>query len=418
MALVSALVALALALPRGAAAHGRDISATRIERSAAGVALFTTRGPVLEGGDGAYEWVCSRPYGDSGQAFVPPLTRTDSGTLLASSLSGVFRRAPGTCAFVPSAAPLGAIVVTDVIATPGTPATMFAVTAEPSDSNVIARSLDEGASFTTFAVGADRLASVRADAGAVRVAAAGAVLAGGVPESGVLWWSEDGGVSFERLLVPLEGDEHTMHVEAIGAGPVGAPIVWLRTLGPRFAGVGVERALRVDLAGGASALVERVLDATIVHDIAPDHADPNSAWIATSVGLRHAEGTAVSTLADVEYTALLDDETGLLGAPRPSRGQPIALCRLDAAGRCAETPLAYDDVAAREPCDGGDEAAACDLDYEDLVRDAATFRDVVEPPGGGGGCNAARRSGSPAALIAGVILALGCRRRPVRVVEK
>ena len=86
------------ALPAQVAlAHGRPLGVNQLFRVGGRNVLFTTRGAVLEGADGVYRWSCSRAYGDTGQALIPNLGLTASGTLVVGTIAGLYRRAPGAC---------------------------------------------------------------------------------------------------------------------------------------------------------------------------------------------------------------------------------------------------------------------------------------------------------------------------------
>ena len=409
-------MALSLLCPAGARAHGRPLGVNQLFRMDGRNVLFTTRGPVIEGEDGVYRWACSQAYGDTGQSLVPNLARTATGSLLAGTIAGLYRRPGGDCSWARAEGELEFVFVADVHAPPALGARIFAVTADPVPDNYITYSDDDGASFTPLVVGA-RMQSVRvAPSDASRVFAAGFV-PGDTPlatPAGVLLWSETSGSSFETLSVPLVAGELTLvitHVSSTDAGRV-----YLRTVTARQPDSPPERLLRVDAALG---VITEVLQRRELRGATDAGAD-GDLWVIAQpeeqVGglLRVPESGAPAVVdAAMDASCVLEDATGLYVCPIPHTGQTAALVRSMNAGATFDVVLDFRDVTVSEGCPEGDNTGICERDFADIARDSLLL--VVTPPDPepSGGCAVLSQGEDRPALLQAALLALvlGLRRR-------
>jgi hypothetical protein len=396
-------------------AHGRPLGVNQLFRVEGRDVLFTTRGPVLEGADGVYRWSCSRPYGDSGQALIPNLARTHAGATLAGTIAGLYRRAPSGCAWTRASSPLELAFVGDVFALPTVGAAVYAVTADPTSENVIARSADDGLTFDAVTVGSARLQSVRvAPSDPSRVVAAGFVPGATTlsTPAGALLVSDDGGASFDALEVPLQDGELTLVVTHI---PRHNPLhVWLRTVSARAPDSPPERLLRVDVSTGAAV---EVLTRQQLRGAAEDPSEGGAAWVlsapeAEAGGLLRvaADGGVSVRSAALDASCVLDADGALYVCPIPSTGRSAALERSLDGGRSFERVLAFEDIVETDGCREDDsDVSACAADFDDLQRDAQAL--LVDPPSppAGGGCAVAGPSGGPGAGVVALslVVALG-----------
>ncbi|MCA9577737.1 MAG: hypothetical protein R3B40_11270 [Polyangiales bacterium] len=389
-------VLLGSATPR-ARAHGRPLGVNQFFRVDGRNVLFTTRGPVVEAADGGYRWTCSRPYGDTGQALIPNLSRTHAGALLVGTIAGLYRRAPGACAWERASGALQFVFVGDVYALPVAGARVFAVTADPVPDNVVAYSDDDGASFETVSVGDVRLQSVRvAPEAPSRVVAAGFVT-GETPLStpdGVLLVSSDAGESFDPIDVPLTDGELTLVVTHVSRSD--PDLVWLRTVTTRQSDSPPERLLVVDV---ATQEVTDVLARPAINGAADTLDASGDAWVVTApvdevggllrVGL---EGEIDVVSPALHATCVLEADTALFVCPLPRTGQSSVLERSEDGGQTFTSVLAFEDIVMTDGCADSDpeHVGTCAADLGDIERDAQLL--IIEPPQppATGGCAVAR----------------------------
>ncbi|MCA9534746.1 MAG: hypothetical protein KC593_13735 [Myxococcales bacterium] len=381
-----ACVGVMCALPAQVAlAHGRPLGVNQLFRVGGRNVLFTTRGAVLEGADGVYRWSCSRAYGDTGQALIPNLGLTASGTLVVGTIAGLYRRAPGACLWTRAPGALEFMFVGDVYALPVAGASVFAVTADPVPDNLVARSDDDGVSFAVVSVGNVRLQSVRvAPSDPQRVYAAG-FTPGETPlatPAGVLLASVDGGQSFAPLSVPLETGELTVVVTHVPSADASA--VWLRTVTARLSESPPERLLRVDaMTGDVTELLER----RQLRGATEASGDDGAAWVISAPEgdqgglLRVASDGQVSIEdASLDATCVLEEGGVLYACPLPRTGQTSALIQSTDGGRSFVRVLGFEEVVTEDGCSASDpvDANTCAADFGDLVRDSGAL--VTEPP--------------------------------------
>ena len=380
---IVALVALSLVpLREGvnpALAHGRVLRVAGFATTDEGVVAFTSRGfvrPDPSDAEGRFVNVCTRLYGDSGQGEGPKLAATPEGVLFAGTLAGLHRRAANACVFELVPGPLAGVNISDVfVPRRGASARrLFAVTDEPTPGNVIAHSDDEGATFETFAVGEDRLRSVRASDDGSLVAVAGVTFEGGLVRGGVLWWSDDAGETFVRFEVPLLEEERSVQVARVGLAEV-----WLSTRGTRLRGARPERLLRADFpVDGSTLSPSNPFSSAVIRAAAP--ALEGGVWLATAEGVYRVDAAGQATL---EYegaaTCVIEGEGAVWICPDLQLGQTVALGRLETDGLSPALDLA--EVSALEACATDDDDALCQLDLDDLVRDVGALV-TVEPAAG------------------------------------
>ncbi len=412
-----ALLAVSLLTPGAARAHGRPLGVNQLFRIDGRNVLFTTRGPVIEGEDGVYRWSCSQAYGDTGQTLIPNLAQTATGTLLAGSIAGLYRRAAGACGWSRAEGELEFVYVADVFAPPVAGARVFAVTGDPVPDNYIAYSDDDGATFTTQVVSA-RMQSVRvAPSDATHVFAAGFV-PGDTPiatPSGVLLWSENSGASFETLDIPLRAGELTLVITHVSNTDPGR--VYLRTVTSRLPESPAERLLRVDAALGV--ITELVQRAELRG--AADAGSDGDLWVITQPedtagGLLRVTSSGAVTVQDatLDASCVLEDASGLYVCPIPRTGQSAALVRSTDGGESFAPVLDFRDITVTDGCAEGDNQGICERDFGDIARDANLLV-RVDPPGpmGDGGCAAVSPDEDAPPVVSLVLVAhfVACWRR-------
>lgn len=408
--------AMVILLPAAsAAAHGRPLGVNQLFRIDGQNVLFTTRGPVVEGDDGVYRWTCSQAYGDTGQTLIPNLARTTTGTLLAGSIAGLYRRPAGGCEWMRATNELQFVYVADVFALPVAGARIFAVTGDPIPDNYIAHSDDDGATFTMEVV-EGRMQSVRvAPSDPDRVFVAG-FRPGATPiatPDGLLLWSETAGVNFETLSVPLLEGERTLVITHVSSANPSR--VYLRTVTTRQPESPPERLLRVDAALG---VITNMVERRQLRGAADAGANGDVWVIAEPEGdvgglVRITESGAITVRdATLNASCVLEDASGLYVCPIPRTGSATALMRSTDGGQSFVSLLDFRDVTVTDGCtESVENISLCVRDLGDIARDSLALAPLPPDPPPEDGCNVLRPdAGRTPFVLASAIVAIAALR--------
>jgi photosystem II stability/assembly factor-like uncharacterized protein len=169
----------------------------------------------------SWEFVCEDAFGP--QNTDPPLTLLPGGVLVLGLDDGVSKSDPLGCNFELARGIEGPVL--DVTASTGEPGTAFALTADDAASNVWI-STDAAESFEAVARIAD-LSAVTLDA--APSSSDVLYLSGVENDDGVLYRSDDRGLSFERFTIPGASGSKVPYIAAVD--PTDANTVYVRTYG-------------------------------------------------------------------------------------------------------------------------------------------------------------------------------------------
>ena len=212
---ITALLAVWLALPSGAAAHAPPQIIDVVTREGAGPVFVTNRGLILaDSSDGPFRLLCTEAT-KTNTSEKPDLLLMPEGTLILATSRGLIRSTDAGCSFQ-AIEPLGELLVPAAAQHPDDPE-HFYVSAFDAERGGLFETHDGGASFDQLqpASESDFIATILlAPSQPDRMYIEGQLIAmdGLEPYVAV---SDDGGESFERFEVPLLPTEDTFELLAV-----------------------------------------------------------------------------------------------------------------------------------------------------------------------------------------------------------
>lgn len=185
---------------------------------------------ITEDGGITWRWVCAGAYDSDAAVHDPDFDVADDGSLAIGVLSGIYHGAPDACRFDPPTGTAANTYVVQVVRDPHVTNAMWAATAAIPDPDRLQRSIDGGRTWALFGdafpdVLIERIATAPSDPSRLYLTAY-MRQAGGEPRRGFVLRSDDGGLEFERIEVPLIPDELEPHV--IGVDPTNADRIFVR----------------------------------------------------------------------------------------------------------------------------------------------------------------------------------------------
>lgn len=191
----------------------------------------TTFGLLISQDDGAtWRWTCEQSIGYGGD-YDPVYLVTASGAILATTFSGLRVSRDGGCTWTLVGAPIGPLEVSDLAL--GADGAIWAATAEGGQMNDVFVSRDDGMTFQSVGLAAQRVwwRSVEvAPSDPMRVYVTGYELteagSGTIP---LLYRSDDGGQSWTEIPVRLHTDPILL---LVGVSPADEDLVFARIDGP------------------------------------------------------------------------------------------------------------------------------------------------------------------------------------------
>jgi photosystem II stability/assembly factor-like uncharacterized protein len=380
--------------------------------------FVTTR----DGGE-TWTWQCAdavpfdRTREDPGLAFFP------SRSLVASTFDGLFRSDPAQCAWGPAEG-VPTAFFTDVIADPSSTAEGWAIASPGATPDEVYRSIDEGVTWTSLAMPHPRALTDRirvAPSDPMRVYTSGVVPRTDTEERiGIVLRSDDRGASFRALMIPLLGEERTVHVLAID--PTDADRLFARVV--RRVTDEVPERLLLSEDGGETWTT--VLDLLEIVGLAVSE-DGSTVWAGSWDGglFRSTDrGLTFAALDPALRVRCLAHRPGELWICADDYVAGFALARSTDGGETIEPLWAYDDVVNDVGCPADTPVGTlCPMYWPDLTYDLQL--DGAVPPdgalldggvgfdaggevdGGGEGCGCAAAGCSRRALPSSVLVLVG-----------
>lgn len=254
-------LALALALPAHALAHGRQPSLGQVAFDPVDPSHLVIRGTwaflTTHDTGATYTWTCARAIDYDRTIEDPRIAVLASGRVLAGTFGGLSRSDAMGCSYtLDDDAAIAGLLVIDVANDPFDPRSAWVATSPGDRPNTILHTADEGATFElrgTFAPGVLLERVVPAPSDAMRVYASGVALATTTePRHAYVWASSDGGRTYAQTEIPLvdvtrtDYGERNVHVDAVD--PTDADVVFAHTV-RRTTDMMDERLLRSDDGG-------------------------------------------------------------------------------------------------------------------------------------------------------------------------
>lgn len=422
MRVASAVLFLVLTLRPGAAlAHGRPPALHSLDAhpSTPDVLIAQATWGLAVRGGGEWRWLCAAALGVDPRMEDPVIVAGPDGAILAGTFEGLWRSPDGGCTWERPSDDLRDVFAIDVRRVGAE--TFLLVVSDVSMEDQLWRSEDGGlewapvGGFGEVLVDRVRVAPSRPS----RVYASGSIPAReGVERQTFLLRSDDGGRSFERVVVPFEPGERLLRLEAIDR--TDPELLWATML--HFSGEEApERVLRSD--DGGSTWTSPIA----VPQVGGVLATGDGVWVGSRLGGLHRapDGRAfvevdptlpVTCLAEIggEVWACTDQARAGHGVVRvaPTQAPLLSLSEITelvSCPRCSTSGVVCPAWAADVAYDLGRDAS---VPFGDggtgAPRDAGLPAECSPQAGSGCGCRSAGRgAGSPAWLA---LLALILRR--------
>ncbi len=237
------LLAMAIALPATAHAHGRQPSLGQVSFDPMDPTHLVIRGTwaflTTRDRGASYTWTCAHAVDFDRTIEDPRVAVMASGRVLAGTFGGLSRSDPSGCSYTLATDPLlNRLLVIDVANDPFDPHAAWIATSPGDRANTVLYSADEGATFElrgSFEVGVLLERVLPAPSDRMRVYTSGVSLATMTePRHAYVWRSSDGARTFDRTEITLidvdrtDYGERNVHVDAVD--PTNPEVVFAHTV--------------------------------------------------------------------------------------------------------------------------------------------------------------------------------------------